>query len=87
MQKSKRDDYRAEEEARSQRVKFDESTDEVYRRMQDIVEAESDNVNELYAFLEAEINYHDRCRELLMNLRADWPAGYVLGIYDHDEEC
>ncbi|KAI9722097.1 MAG: hypothetical protein M1828_004911 [Chrysothrix sp. TS-e1954] len=74
MQKAKRDDYRAEEEARAQKAKFEESSEEVSRRMQDIVEAEHDSVGELYGFLEAEITYHDKCREILMNLRADWPT-------------
>ncbi|KAL9060805.1 MAG: hypothetical protein Q9162_000509 [Coniocarpon cinnabarinum] len=73
MNKAKRDDYRVEEEVRSQKAKYDESTEDVYRRMQDIVEAESDNVMELYAFLEAEITYHDRCREVLLQLKSDWP--------------
>ena len=73
MNKAKRDDYRVEEEVRSQKAKYEESTEDVYRRMQDIVEAESDNVMELYAFLEAEITYHDRCREVLTQLKNEWP--------------
>ena len=85
MNKAKRDDYRVEEEVRSQKAKYEESTEDVYRRMQDIVEAESDNVVDLYTFLEAEINYHDQCREVLLQLKNEWPlasdpADDLLGI-------
>lgn len=73
MQKAKKEDYRAEDELRSQKAKYEESTEEVARRMQDIVEAEADNVVDMYTFLEAEISYHDRCREVLLQLKADWP--------------
>ena len=73
MNKAKRDDYRVEEEVRAQKAKYEESTEDVYRRMQDIVEAENDNVMDLYAFLEAEITYHDRCRDVLMQLKNEWP--------------
>ena len=31
----------------------------------------------LGAFLDAELEYHDRCRDVLMNLRNKWPARYV----------
>ena len=73
MQKAKKEDYKAEEELRSQKAKFEESQEDVYRRMQDIIEAENDNVVDLYTFLEAEINYHDRCRETLIQLKQNWP--------------
>lgn len=74
MNKAKRDDYRVEEEVRAQKAKYEESTEDVYRRMQDIVEAENDNVVDMYAFLEAEITYHDRCREILLQLKNEWPV-------------
>ena len=77
MQKAKKEDYRTEEELRSQRAKYEESMEDVNRRMQDIIEAESDNVVDMYTFLEAEMSYHNRCLEILMNLQRDWPAGYV----------
>lgn len=73
MQKSKREDFKAEEELRSQKAKYEESTEDVYRRMQDIIDAENENTTEMYSFLEAELNYHDRCREALIQLKRDWP--------------
>ena len=74
MQKAKREDFRVEEELRSQKAKYEESSEDVYRRMQDIKEAEVDSVADLTAFLEAELTYYDRCREILLNLKRDWPA-------------
>ena len=74
MQKSKKEDYRMEEELRSQKAKYEESNEEVYRRMLDIKEAEMDSVADLTSFLEAELTYYDRCREVLLQLKKDWPA-------------
>lgn len=74
MQKAKKEDFRVEEELRSQKAKYEESSEDVYRRMQDIKEAEVDSVADLTAFVEAELTYYDRCREILLNLKRDWPA-------------
>lgn len=74
MQKSKKEDFRMEEELRSQKAKYEESNEEVYRRMLDIKEAEVDSVSDLTSFLEAELTYYDRCREVLMQVKRDWPA-------------
>lgn len=80
MQKAKREDFRVEEELRSQKAKYEESSEDVYRRMQDIKEAEADSVHDLGAFLEAELEYYDRCRDELLRLKREWPAGSVLFI-------
>lgn len=77
MQKAKKEDYRAEEDLRTQKVKYEESTEDVYRRMEDIRESEAESVNDLRAFVDAELEYYDRCREVLLQLRDDWPVGYV----------
>ena len=75
MQKQKREDFRVEEELRAQRVKYEESNEDVLRRMTDIQESEADSVAELTAFMEAELEYHDRCREVLLNIKRQWPIG------------
>ena len=75
MGKAKREDFRTEEELRTQKAKYDEASEDVYRRMMDVKEAEADSVLDLTEFLEAELNYHERCHEVLMQLRKDWPAG------------
>ena len=77
MQKAKKEDFRTEEELRSQKAKYEESSEDVFRRMQDIKEAEEESVQDLGAFLDAELEYYERCREELLKLRRDWPAGYV----------
>ncbi|KAF2841535.1 BAR-domain-containing protein [Patellaria atrata CBS 101060] len=74
MQKQKKEDFRVEEELRSQKAKYEESSEDVYRRMQDIKEAEVESVQDLTAFLEAELAYHDRCREILMQVKREWPV-------------
>ena len=75
MQKAKREDFRAEEELRSQKAKYEESSEDVYRRMLDIREAEADSVLDLGEFLDAQLNYYQRCYETLAQLKRDWPSG------------
>lgn len=36
MQKAKREDFRVEEELRVQKAKYEETSEDVYRRMQDV---------------------------------------------------
>lgn len=66
-----------EEELRAQKAKYEETNEDVFRRMQDIKESEVDMVQDLTAFLEAELSYHDRCREILLNVKREWPVRYV----------
>lgn len=75
MQKAKKEDFRVEEELRSQKAKYEESSEDVLRRMEDIKEAEADSVADLGAFLDSELEYYDRCRDELLRLKRDWPAG------------
>ncbi|EOD47709.1 hypothetical protein GTA08_BOTSDO09300 [Neofusicoccum parvum] len=74
MQKAKKEDFRVEEELRSQKAKYEETSEDVFRRMEEIKEAERENVEDLTTFLEAELAYHDKCREVLMQLKRDWPG-------------
>ena len=36
MQKAKREDFKVEEELRSQKAKYEETSEDVYRRMEDV---------------------------------------------------
>ncbi|OLN89650.1 Meiotically up-regulated gene 137 protein [Colletotrichum chlorophyti] len=72
MQKAKREDFRLEEELRTARAKYEEAGEDVMRRMQDIKEAEVDNVRDLTGLLDAELNYHERCADELRRLRQNW---------------
>ncbi|KAL4890475.1 hypothetical protein BDV59DRAFT_184613 [Aspergillus ambiguus] len=74
MQKVKKEDFRIEEELRTQKIKYEEANDDVFRRMQDIKDAEADGVVDLEAFLEAQLNYHEQCREVLLQLKDEWPS-------------
>ncbi|KAM4064440.1 BAR domain-containing protein [Hirsutella rhossiliensis] len=69
MQKSKRDDFRVEDEMRVCKTKFDDSTEDVLRRMQDIKDAEVDNVSALNSLLDAELDFHERAAEELRRTR------------------
>lgn len=72
MQKAKRDDFRLEEELRTAKAKFEESSEDVVRRMQDIKDTEVDSVRDLTTFLDAELDYHERCAEELRRVRRNW---------------
>ncbi|GJD03332.1 BAR domain-containing protein [Colletotrichum higginsianum] len=75
MQKAKREDFRLEEELRTARAKYEEAGEDVMRRMQDIKDAETDNVRDLTSLLDAELSYHERCAEELRRLRQNWAGG------------
>ena len=72
-QKAKKDDFKVEEELRVQKAKYEEASDDVYRRMHDIKDADDTATMDLLAFLEAQFSYYDRCREVLLQLKSDWP--------------
>ncbi len=74
MQKAKREDFRVEEELRSQKAKYEESQDDVQRRMEEIRDADPESVTDLASFLDAELAYHDKCRDALLQLKSEWPA-------------
>lgn len=78
MQKAKREDFRVEEELRSQKAKYEESADDVMRRMEEVRESDPDSVNDLGAFLDAQLAYHDKCRDALLQLKNEWPSRYDL---------
>lgn len=42
--------------------------------MFDIKDAETDSVADLTLFLEAQLAYHDRCRDALLELKSEWPG-------------
>ncbi|KAK7952921.1 BAR domain protein [Apiospora saccharicola] len=75
VQKAKREDFRLEDELRAAKAKYEESSEDVFRRMQDIKEVETETVNDLTNFLDAELEYHERCAEELRRARSSWPAG------------
>jgi hypothetical protein len=74
LQKAKKEDFRVEEELRSQKAKYEEAEDDVHRRMEDIRDLDPEAVTDLGSFLEAQLAYHDQCREALLQLKAEWPA-------------
>ena len=79
IEKTKKEDFRAEEELRSQRAKYEEANEDVYRRMMDIKEMEADSVADLTAFLDCQIAYFERCKDALLQAKREWPGVYDLG--------
>jgi hypothetical protein len=75
LTKARRDDFRIEEEVRMNKAKFEETSEDVLRRMQDIKESEVDNITGLTQFLDAELDYHERCAEELRRVRQSWVGG------------
>jgi hypothetical protein len=74
QQKARRDDSRIDEEMRAARAKFEESAEDVARRMQDIQEAEQESVRDLTSFLDAELEYHEKCLAELKRAKEAWPV-------------
>lgn len=74
MQKAKRDDFRVEEELRTNRAKYEESSEDVMRRMQDVKDAEVDSIRDLTGFLDCELDFHERCVEELRRAKRTWPG-------------
>lgn len=74
MQKAKREDFRVEEELRSQKAKYEEAEDDVHRRMEDIRDNDSQCVADMTLFLEAQLDYHEKCRQALLQLQSEWPT-------------
>lgn len=74
MDKARRDDFRIEEEVRMNKAKYEESSEDIIRRMQDIKEAEADSVQSLTSFVDAELDYHERAAEELRRARQSWAA-------------
>lgn len=87
MQKAKRDDFRVEEELRANKAKYEESSEDVLRRMQDIKDAEVDSVRDLTGFLDAELDYHERCADELRRVRQSWAADVVSGSSGHGDRA
>lgn len=73
VSKLKREDFRLEEELRANKAKYDESNEDVLRRMMDIKEAERDCVADMTGFLDAELEYHEACVMELRKVRQAWP--------------
>jgi hypothetical protein len=74
VHKAKRDDFRLEEELRGAKAKYEESSEDVLRRMQDIQDMEAETTRDLTHFLDAELEYHERAAEELRRVRQNWPS-------------
>ncbi|KAI0199436.1 BAR domain-containing protein [Astrocystis sublimbata] len=78
-QKAKREDFRLEDELRASKAKYEESSEDVHRRMMDIKEAEADSVRDLGSFLDSELDHYERCAEELRRVKREWAATQTQG--------
>lgn len=58
----------------------EEIEEETFARMQALQNESEQPFHELSDLLEAELEYHAKCRDILEELRDSWPSGYVLPI-------
>jgi hypothetical protein len=68
---------RAELHDRTALIISEEIEEETYARMQALQNESEQPFQELSDLLEAELEYHSKCREVLEELRDAWPSGYV----------
>ncbi|OCF33509.1 hypothetical protein I316_04930 [Kwoniella heveanensis BCC8398] len=71
-QSSKKDQYALEEEVHVAKQRFEEIEEETQQRMFAIQETEERQFAELADLLEAELEYHGKCREILDDLKNSW---------------
>lgn len=57
------------------KAKFEETSEDVLRRMQDIKESEAENISALTQFMDAELEYHERCADELRRAKQSWAGG------------
>ncbi|KAJ1564466.1 hypothetical protein HK405_014803, partial [Cladochytrium tenue] len=74
VQKSKKESSSIEEDARAAQAKYEETLSDLSSRMVAINSAEADQLQELVAFVDSELTYHQRSVELLRLLQEDLSA-------------
>ncbi|WWC88701.1 uncharacterized protein L201_003614 [Kwoniella dendrophila CBS 6074] len=71
-QGSKKDQYVLEEEVNIAKARFEEIEEETQQRMIGIQETEERQIIELKDLLEAELEYHSKCHDILRDLHGSW---------------
>ncbi|WRT67809.1 uncharacterized protein IL334_004783 [Kwoniella shivajii] len=71
-QNSKKDQYALEEEINIAKARFEEVEEETHQRMIAIQETEERQISDLKDLLEAELDYHSKCHDILNDLKGSW---------------
>ncbi|WVR06357.1 hypothetical protein IAU60_003388 [Kwoniella sp. DSM 27419] len=74
-QNSKKDSYALEEEVENCKQRFEDIEEETTQRLIGIQDTEERQFSGLNDLLEAELDYHTKCREILDDLRNSWSTG------------
>lgn len=69
VQKAKKEDSKLEEELRAAKIRYEESIDDVQKRMISIREAEANNLHDVSDFIEAQSDYFEHARDVMLQLR------------------
>lgn len=72
VQKAKKEDSKLEEDLRAAKIRYEESVDDVQQRMLSIRDAEANNVNDIADFIEAQADYFDHARDVMLQLRTSF---------------
>ncbi|CAG8643534.1 28289_t:CDS:2 [Dentiscutata erythropus] len=72
MQKSKKEKPELEEEMRAAKEKYEDTKEELNKKMVTINESEDQYIQELTAFLDSQIEYFKNSCDILSTLRKDW---------------
>ncbi|KAJ2366689.1 hypothetical protein IW150_005877, partial [Coemansia sp. RSA 2607] len=70
LQKSRKENVNLEDELRTAQVRYEDTYEDVTRRMVELKDADHSNLVELYAFYEAQVAYHKKCGEQLDRMRS-----------------
>ncbi|CAJ0879947.1 10492_t:CDS:2 [Entrophospora sp. SA101] len=72
VQKSKKEKPELEEEMRAAKEKYEDTMDDITNKMLKLDESEDQYLRELTAFLDAELDYHKTCYDILNDVKKDW---------------
>ncbi|KAJ2389725.1 hypothetical protein H4S02_002221, partial [Coemansia sp. RSA 2611] len=69
FQKARKDNITVEDELRTAQVRYEDTYDDLGRRMMDMQDAEQEYLRGAFSFYEAQMEYHQRCYEQLTRIR------------------
>ncbi|KAJ1919360.1 hypothetical protein H4219_002048 [Mycoemilia scoparia] len=74
LQRSRKENTQLEDDLRTAQIRYDDTRDELIRRMMDIQDSELSNIRDMHAFYRAQKEYHQKALERLDMLEQDFAA-------------
>ncbi|KAI8884225.1 hypothetical protein K501DRAFT_248191 [Backusella circina FSU 941] len=75
LSKAKKEKPELEQEMQASRIKYEETEHELIQKMAYIQEFEHEHRDALFGLLEAQLNYHNQAKELLLSIQNNWGGG------------